>query len=155
MDEMTSGQKIFLTIGLGVVGYMVYSYFTEKKASAAVGPVRPPSALPAGPPGAERPAPQPSPAAIPAAPAAPPAQPARPAANLYPPSQVTSGGRFNTDSVQVFLNKLGTKPQLVVDGVNGPATAKAVKELQLAFGLPQTGLVDVATADMMNSVQIA
>lgn len=76
-------------------------------------------------------------------------------ANTYPPSEKTSGGRITTAKVQEYLNYLGTVPKIVVNGNNGPATVKAVRELQASFGLPQTGLVDAATADMIASVEVA
>jgi len=57
-------------------------------------------------------------------------------------------------AIQLYLNKTGTKPQLAINGVYDAPTTKAIKELQLAFGLPQTGLVDNATASMMNTTQI-
>jgi len=82
-------------------------------------------------------------------------KPAGSAAYAYPPSEKTSGGRMTTAKVQAYLNYLGAEPKLVVNGNNGPATAKAVRELQASFGLPQTGLVDVATADMMTSAEVA
>lgn len=57
-------------------------------------------------------------------------------------------------AIQAYLNRAGTKPQLAVNGVYDAPTTKAIKELQLAFGLPQTGLVDDATASMMNTTQV-
>ncbi|HET7487579.1 MAG TPA: peptidoglycan-binding domain-containing protein [Acidimicrobiales bacterium] len=42
-----------------------------------------------------------------------------------------------------------------IDGVYGPSTADAVKELQTASGLPATGYVDQATAAALTSVLMA
>ena len=36
-------------------------------------------------------------------------------------------------------------PDVTVDGIYGPATARAVREFQSIFGMPQTGVVDFAT----------
>ena len=36
-------------------------------------------------------------------------------------------------------------PDISPDGIYGPATAAAVREVQSIFGLPQTGVVDFAT----------
>ncbi len=47
--------------------------------------------------------------------------------------------------LQTSLNKLGANPQLVVDGIVGPATRNAVRAFQMAQGLVVDGLVGPAT----------
>lgn len=52
--------------------------------------------------------------------------------------------------LQTTLNKLGAKPELVVDGQVGPATRNAVRAFQLAQGLVVDGLVGPATFDALD-----
>ena len=52
-------------------------------------------------------------------------------------------------ALQYFLSLIGqysfTLPMLDIDGIFGPKTLQAVKDVQKAFGLPVTGVVDNAT----------
>lgn len=47
--------------------------------------------------------------------------------------------------MQQTLNKLGTRPPLVEDGINGPRTKAAVSQFQQQNGLEDTGLLDGTT----------
>lgn len=52
---------------------------------------------------------------------------------------------WTTERVQEALNKLGATPQLVVDGVAGPATKAAIKVFQTAHNLTSDGIVGEQT----------
>jgi hypothetical protein len=52
--------------------------------------------------------------------------------------------------LQTSLNKLGSDPQLDVDGSVGPATRNAVRAFQLAAGIEVDGLVGPATFDALD-----
>ena len=82
----------------------------------------------------------PAPQAQAAAPTPAPA-PAKPAAPVIPPAQLKKW--------QAVLNAEGypTTP----DGQWGPGTQKAVKDFQIANGLPATGQIDKTTSDALNS----
>lgn len=54
---------------------------------------------------------------------------------------------------QASLNLLGTKPKLAIDGINGPKTTAALKQLQSQSGLTETGLMNKATvAEMCGAI---
>ena len=86
------------------------------------------------------PAPAPAPRATasqPAAPAAPSANPAQPSAPAVPPSA-------SVTKLQQQLGQLNYY-EGPVDGIMGPQTIAAVKDLQRQAGLPQTGTMNPAT----------
>ncbi len=96
-------------------------------------------------PASAAPAPEPAPP--------PPPMPPAPAATDYP--MQTSGGAMTTAQAQKMLKSLG-KPagdsamaSLVIDGVYGPNTAKAIVHFQVIKGIAQTGVVDPPTAPVL------
>lgn len=52
---------------------------------------------------------------------------------------------WTTARIQEALNKLGASPPLTVDGVNGPATQKAIRDFQTSHGLVADGIVGELT----------
>ena len=50
-----------------------------------------------------------------------------------------------TKFIQKAINRLGYKPKLVVDGIYGPKTSRAVKSFQQTRGINATGIVDYKT----------
>jgi hypothetical protein len=61
----------------------------------------------------------------------------------------------NIKIVQDTLNKLGTKPSLVVDGIMGAATMHALATFQQKANHPQTGMPDQATMAALHSALVA
>ncbi len=49
------------------------------------------------------------------------------------------------EQINVIAGSYPAIPKIAVDGIYGPATAAAVREIQSVFGLPVTGIVDYAT----------
>ncbi len=45
-------------------------------------------------------------------------------------------------------------PRITADGIYGPATARAVREFQSVFGLPQTGVIDFATWNRISHIYV-
>ena len=45
-------------------------------------------------------------------------------------------------------------PNITADGIYGPATAEAVRQLQSIFGLPQTGVIDFATWNRISHIYV-
>lgn len=82
--------------------------------------------------------------ASPAAPSANPAQPSAPAAN---PAQPTTPAVPPSAAVKTLQQQLGQLNYYEgpVDGIMGPQTTAAVKDLQRQAGLPQTGTMNPAT----------
>jgi len=87
---------------------------------------------------------QPASPAQPTAPAANPAQPTAPAAN---PAQPTTPAVPPSAAVKTLQQQLGQLNYYEgpVDGIMGPQTIAAVKDLQRQAGLPQTGTMNPAT----------
>jgi peptidoglycan hydrolase-like protein with peptidoglycan-binding domain len=56
---------------------------------------------------------------------------------------------INVAQAQSRLAQLGHP--LIADGKFGPKTEGAVKEFQKKYGLPSTGKIDLATAEMMRN----
>lgn len=75
----------------------------------------------------------------------------------YTLSQGSTGNKVR--QMQEQLNEIGRVytaiPQIAVDGIYGPATARAVREFQNIFGLPQTGTVDYATWYEISEIYVA
>ena len=103
--------------------------------------------------GSSHPAPAPAPRATasqpaspaqPSAPAANPAQPSAPAAN---PAQPTTPAVPPSAAVKTLQQQLGQLNYYEgpVDGIMGPQTTAAIKDLQRQAGLPQTGTMTPAT----------
>jgi len=97
------------------------------------------------------PAPAPAPRATasqPASPAANPAQPSAPSAN---PAQPTTPAVPPSAAVKTLQQQLGQLNYYEgpVDGIMGPQTIAAVKDLQRQAGLPQTGTMTPATQDAL------
>ena len=46
-------------------------------------------------------------------------------------------------------------PQIVADGIYGPATTEAVRAFQQVFGLPQTGDIDYKTWYKISEIYVA
>ena len=84
------------------------------------------------------------PSANPAQPSANPAQPSAPAAN---PAQPTTPAVPPSAAVKTLQQQLGQLNYYEgpVDGIMGPQTTAAVKDLQRQAGLPQTGTMTPAT----------
>ena len=82
--------------------------------------------------------------ASPAQPSANPAQPSAPAAN---PAQPTTPAVPPSAAVKTLQQQLGQLNYYEgpVDGIMGPQTTAAVKDLQRQAGLPQTGTMTPAT----------
>ena len=87
---------------------------------------------------------QPAGPAQPAAPAANPAQPSAPAAN---PAQPTTPAVPPSASVKTLQQQLGQLNYYEgpADGIMGPQTIAAIKDLQRQASLPQTGTMNPAT----------
>jgi peptidoglycan hydrolase-like protein with peptidoglycan-binding domain len=90
------------------------------------------------------PAPVPAPSA-PASPAANPAQPSAPAANPAQPSAPAVPPSASVTKLQQQLGQLNYY-EGPVDGIMGPQTIAAIKDLQRQASLPQTGTMNPATA---------
>jgi len=93
---------------------------------------------------ASQPASPAQPSASPAQPSASPAQPSAPAAN---PAQPTTPAVPPSAAVKTLQQQLGQLNYYEgpVDGIMGPQTTAAVKDLQRQAGLPQTGTMTPAT----------
>ena len=87
---------------------------------------------------------RPAPAPAPRATASQPASPAQPAAN---PAQPTAPAVPPSAAVKTLQQQLGQLNYYEgpVDGIMGPQTTAAVKDLQRQAGLPQTGTMTPAT----------
>jgi hypothetical protein len=100
--------------------------------------------------GSSHPAPAPAPRATasqPASPAQPSANPAQPSAPAANPAQPTTPAVPPSASVKTLQQQLGQLNYYEgpVDGIMGPQTIAAVKDLQRQAGLPQTGTMNPAT----------
>jgi predicted lipid-binding transport protein (Tim44 family) len=93
---------------------------------------------------ASQPASPAQPSASPAQPSANPAQPTTPAAN---PAQPTTPAVPPSAAVKTLQQQLGQLNYYEgpVDGIMGPQTIAAIKDLQRQAGLPQTGTMTPAT----------
>ena len=93
--------------------------------------------------GSSHPAPAPAPRATASQPASP-AQPSAPAAN---PAQPTTPAVPPSAAVKTLQQQLGQLNYYEgpADGIMGPQTIAAVKDLQRQAGLPQTGTMNPAT----------
>jgi hypothetical protein len=93
--------------------------------------------------GSSHPAPAPAPRATVSQPASP-AQPSAPAAN---PAQPTTPAVPPSAAVKTLQQQLGQLNYYEgpVDGIMGPQTTAAIKDLQRQAGLPQTGTMTPAT----------
>ena len=107
---------------------------------AAVGLTRHDATTASGSPAASAPA-QPS------APSANPAQPSAPSANPAPPSSPAAPAVVPSASVKKLQQELGQLNYYEgpVDGIMGPQTSAAIKDLQRQAGLAQTGTMNAAT----------
>jgi Putative peptidoglycan binding domain len=96
----------------------------------------------------------------PAQPAANPAVPSQPAANPAVPAQPTGGSTTNpvtpSASVKNLQQQLGQLNYYEGsnDGIMGPQTIAAIKDLQRQAGLPQTGQMNTATQAALNNYLI-
>lgn len=65
----------------------------------------------------------------------------------YTLSQGSSGAKVRQmqEQLNVIAGAYPAIPQIIADGVYGPATAAAVSKFQSVFGLPVTGTVDYRT----------
>jgi peptidoglycan hydrolase-like protein with peptidoglycan-binding domain len=88
----------------------------------------------------------PAPTASTSAPAANPAQPTTPAQTVNP-AQPTTPAVTPSASVKKLQQQLGQLNYYEgpVDGIMGPQTTAAIKDLQRQAGLPQTGTMNTAT----------
>jgi hypothetical protein len=96
------------------------------------------------------PAPAPAPRATasqPAAPAAPSANPAQPSAPSANPARPTTPAVPPSAAVKTLQQQLGRLNYYEgpVDGIMGPQTTAAIRDLQRQAGLPQTGTMNPAT----------
>jgi hypothetical protein len=92
------------------------------------------------------PAPAPAPRATASQPASP-AQPAQPSAPAANPAQPTTPAVPPSAAVKTLQQQLGQLNYYEgpVDGIMGPQTTAAIKDLQRQAGLPQTGTMTPAT----------
>ncbi|MBI1866624.1 MAG: peptidoglycan-binding protein [Candidatus Staskawiczbacteria bacterium] len=78
--------------------------------------------------------------------------------NNIPPGYFQKGanGEFVKDIQNILKNDSLIYPQGLVTGFYGPATEQAVKNLQARYGLPQTGVIDSETIQILfpNNVQL-
>ena len=98
--------------------------------------------------GSSHPAPAPrATASQPASPAQPSANPAQPSAPAANPAQPTTPAVPPSAAVKTLQQQLGQLNYYEgpVDGIMGPQTTAAVKDLQRQAGLPQTGTMNPAT----------
>jgi Putative peptidoglycan binding domain len=97
----------------------------------------------------------PAPAASTSAPAANPAQPTSPAQTVNPAQPTTPASPAVTPSASVkkLQQELGQLNYYEgpVDGVMGPQTTAAIKDLQRQAGLPQTGAMNAATQKALDN----
>ena len=97
----------------------------------------------------------PAPAASTSAPAANPAQPTSPAQTVNPAQPATPASPAVTPSASVkkLQQELGQLNYYEgpVDGVMGPQTVAAIKDLQRQAGLPQTGTMNAATQKALDN----
>ena len=97
----------------------------------------------------------PAPAASTSAPAANPAQPTSPAQTVNPAQPTTPASPAVTPSASVkkLQQELGQLNYYegTVDGVIGPQTTAAIKDLQRQAGLPQTGTMNAATQKALDN----
>lgn len=68
----------------------------------------------------------------------------------WPGYDLTIGSRGDKvrqmqEQINVISGAYPAIPKVTVDGIFGPGTAAAVKEIQSVFGLPATGIVDYPT----------
>jgi Putative peptidoglycan binding domain len=91
--------------------------------------------------------------ANPAQPSAPAANPAQPSAPAADPAQPTTPAVPPSAAVKTLQQQLGQLNYYEgpADGIMGPQTIAAVKDLQRQAGLPQTGTVNPATAAALAS----
>ncbi len=78
----------------------------------------------------------------------------------WPGSNLTIGSRGESvRQIQEQLNAIAKVysviPKIAVDGIYGPKTAAAVKSFQKIFGLPVTGIVDLATWYKISAIYVA
>jgi hypothetical protein len=95
----------------------------------------------------QAPAPSASQSAGPARPSAPAADPAQPSAPAANPAQPTTPALPPSAAVKTLQQQLGQLNYYEgpVDGIMGPQTIAAIKDLQRQAGLPQTGTMNPAT----------
>ena len=95
----------------------------------------------------------PAPAASTSAPAANPAQPTSPAQTVNPAQPTTGLPVTPSASVKKLQQELGqlNYDEGPVDGVMGPQTTAAIKDLQRQAGLPQTGTMNAATQKALDN----
>lgn len=94
----------------------------------------------------------PAPAASTSVPAANPAQPTSPAQNVNP-AQPTTPAVTPSASVKKLQQELGQLNYYEgpVDGLMGPQTVAAIRDLQRQAGLPQTGTMNAATQKALDN----
>ncbi|MFZ0163516.1 MAG: peptidoglycan-binding protein [Trebonia sp.] len=94
----------------------------------------------------------PAPAAPTSVPAANPAQPTSPAQNVNP-AQPTTPAVTPSASVKKLQQELGQLNYYEgpVDGLMGPQTVAAIRDLQRQVGLPQTGTMNAATQKALDN----
>lgn len=94
----------------------------------------------------------PAPAASTSVPAADPAQPTSPAQNVNP-AQPTTPAVTPSASVEKLQQELGQLNYYEgpVDGLMGPQTVAAIRDLQRQAGLPQTGTMNAATQKALDN----
>jgi hypothetical protein len=94
----------------------------------------------------------PAPAASTSVPAANPAQPTSPAQNVNP-AQPTTPAVIPSASVKKLQQELGQLNYYEgpVDGLMGPQTVAAIRDLQRQVGLPQTGTMNAATQKALDN----
>jgi peptidoglycan hydrolase-like protein with peptidoglycan-binding domain len=71
------------------------------------------------------------------------------------PVYEASQGSPETSVVQARLNELGANPALIVDGLYGPQTRKAVRAFQRRNDLQDDGIVGPVTWNAMNMREAA
>ena len=89
----------------------------------------------------------------PASPAAPSVSPAQPSAPSASPAQPTTPAVPPSAAVKTLQQQLGQLNYYEgpVDGIMGPQTIAAIKDLQRQAGLPQTGTMNPATQNALAS----
>ena len=78
----------------------------------------------------------------------------------WPGYTLTQGSRGDKvrqmqEQINAIAKVYSAIPTIAVDGIYGPATAAAVRAIQSAFGLPQTGTVDYSTWYKISEIYVA